>query len=278
MIPRIQVDRLNMNDAPIEELPPTSDMWVPGHRRRVLAHDVSTGAKTYVSEIPPAYRRAHEQAYREGHAPGRFEFHSVHEEGMVLAGRYDFGGWYDTDAPTYLNHPPTWVHPADQCVPDGARLIMKLSGPLGFEYHDIPSDWDGAEFPLDAAAAAPFEGVTRERVHAGIGDRREDGSSWHRLWHDPLHGWTTWFVTLPPRWRGSGAPWERPGGDEVFVIDGAADLRVGDAVLPFVAGDYACDPETVRSGGASERSDSGATMLRWTRGTDTDVPAGGAGR
>jgi hypothetical protein len=280
MMRRQRVERLNVNDAPIEELPPSSDMWVPGHRRRVLAHDPETGAKTYVSEIPPRYRRDHERAYREQHPPGRFEHHRIHEEGAILDGRYDFGGWYDFDAMSYLNHPPTWVHPADQCVPQGARLIMKLSGPLAFDYHDIPSDWDGTEFPLDPAAAAPYRGVTATSLQAGSGETRSDGSRWQRLWHDPLHGWTTWFVTIPAGWRGSGSGRERPGGDEVFVIGGDVALVVGDEVQPLVAGDYVCDPDVLRYGGMAESSRDGALLLRWTRNAEPldEVGAGtGAG-
>lgn len=270
MMRRIRVDRLNFRDAPVEELPPTSDMWVPGHRRRVLSHDAATGAKTYVSEIPADYRRDHERNYREQHAPGRFEHHPIHEEGVILDGRYDFGGWYDFDALSYLNHPPTWVHPADQCVPQGARLLMKLSGPLVFDYVDIPADWDGEEFALDPAAAAPFAGVSSVRLEPGHGVRRSDGSTWSALWHDPVDGWTSWFVSLPAGWSGEGEASDRPGGDEVFVIEGAVDLRIGDEVQPLVAGDYACDPERFRTGGRAESSPSGATLMRWTRGFDID--------
>lgn len=265
MMPRLRVERLNVNDAPIEELPPSSDMWVPGHRRRVLAHDIATGAKTYVSEIPPDYRRDHECSYRETYPPGRFEHHSVHEEGVVLDGHYDFGGWYYANAMSYLNHPPTWVHPADQCVPQGARLIMKLSGPLTFDYADIPADWDGTEFPLDPAAAAPHRGVTATSLRAGAGGPRKDGSWWQRLWHDPLHGWTTWFVTIPAAWRGSGPGTEEMGGDEVFVINGDVSLVVGDTVQPLAVGDYVCDPDVFRQGGTAETSREGALLLRWTR-------------
>lgn len=266
MVRRLRVERLNVREAPIEELPPTSDMWIAGHRRRLLSHDPVTGARTYVSEIPADYRREHERAYREQHPPGRFEFHAMHEEGVSLDGRYDFGGWYDFDAPCYLNHPPTWVHPADQCVPDGARLIMKLSGPLDFAYTDIPNDWDGAEFAIDPAAAAPYEGVTATRLdlEPGVGP---DGLHRQRLWTDPIEGWSTWSVVIPAGWRGHGEAWDVVGGDEVFVVSGAVDLRVGDDLQQFVAGDYACDPDVLRSGGEAESSPTGAHLIRWTRGT-----------
>lgn len=266
---RLRVERLNFRDAPIEELPPSSDMWVPGHRRRVLSFDPATGARTYVSEIPPLYRRDRERRYRERHAPGRFEHHRIHEEGVILEGRYDFGGWYGFDALSYLNHPPSWIHPADQCVPDGARLLMKLSGPLEFEYFDIPAEWDGREYALDPIAAAPFVGVTSARLEAEQGRRHADGSWWSRLWHDPVEGWTSWFVTVPPGWTGSGGPpTDRAGGDEVFVIDGAIRLRIGEEVQCLIAGDYACDPDRYRTGGAAESSEEGARLMRWTRGFD----------
>lgn len=265
MMRRLRVERLNVREAPVEELPPTSDMWVPGHLRRVLARDPASGATTYVSEIPPGYRRDHERRYRDARPAGRFEHHRIHEEGVLLEGRYDFGGWYGLDALSYLNHPPTWVHPADQCVPGGARLLMKLSGPLAFDYLDIPEKWDGTEFAVDAAAAGPYEGVTTRSLVPEDGLVRADGSRWVRLWDDPIAGWTTWFVTVPPGWRGVGPIRDEPGGDEVFLLEGDARLLIGEELQHLSAGDYACDPERSRSGGPEECSVAGATLMRWTR-------------
>jgi glyoxylate utilization-related uncharacterized protein len=107
--------------------------------------------------------------------------------------------------------------------------------------------------------------VTATSLRAGAGGPREDGSRWQQLWHDPLHGWTTWFVTIPAAWRGSGPGTEETGGDEVFVISGDVSLVVGDAVQPLVAGDYVCDPDVSRHGGTAETSRDGALLLRWTR-------------
>lgn len=263
MMDRRSVQPLEVRDAPVMELPPTSDMWVPGARRRVLSHDEVTGEITYISELPPGYRREHEVAYREGHPPGRFEYHDCHEEGFILDGRYDFGGWYDWDALSYLNHPPTWVHPADQCVPDGARLLMKLSGPLAFEYTDIPSDWDGTEFAVDPARAAPWPGVTRREL--GAPGRPTADAEWTELWNDPVRGWTTWFGVLAPGWRGSGQGFSRPGGDEVFVLEGDVSLRIGGDLHTLTAGQYACDARRYEDGGEEERSTTGCVLIRWTR-------------
>jgi hypothetical protein len=123
MMHRVRTGPVDVRDAPVAELPHTSDMWAPGAVRRVLAQDSATDAITYVPEIPAGYRRRAEVEYRRTYPAGRFEYHTCHEEGFILAGRYHFGGWYDWNALSYLNHPPTWVHPADQHAPDGARLV-----------------------------------------------------------------------------------------------------------------------------------------------------------
>jgi hypothetical protein len=267
MMPRLAVRPLNVADAPIAELPPTSDMWVPGARRRVLAHDPSTDAITYVSEIPVGYRRDAEAAYRQAHPPGRFEYHHCHEEGFILDGRYDFGGWYDWDALGYLNHPSTWVHPADQCAPEGARLIMKLSGPLDFKYRDIPEDWDGQEFPMDPERAREQRGVSSLALDPdGPSETDASGRRWQRIWHDVAGGWTTWLMTVPARWSGRGDGSSGPGGNELFVLTGDLRVRAFGDLVDLRAGDYVCDPERFEDGGAAERSEAGCVAIRWTRG------------
>ena len=270
MMDRRSVERIDVGDAPIVELPATSDMWVPGARRRVLSHDEATGEITYISELPSGYRRQHELNYRQQYPPGRFEYHDCHEEGFILDGRYSFGGWYDWDALSYLNHPPTWVHPADQCVPDGARLLMKLSGPLAFEYLDIPEHWDGEEFAVDPSRAAPWVGVTRNEL--GVPDLGRDDAGWTELWRDSVRGWTTWFGVLPPGWRGSGEGYSRPGGDEIFVLTGDVTLRVGGELLSLRAGQYVCDAQHHEDGGREQHSTGGCVLIRWIR----SAPAGGS--
>jgi hypothetical protein len=265
MMDRVRVEPLNVRDAPIADLPPDSDMWVPGARRRVLAHDASTDAITYVSEIPTGYRRSHEVAYREQWPAGRFEHHACHEEGFILDGRYDFGGWYGWGALGYLNHPATWVHPADQCAPEGARLLMKLSGPLDFVYTDIPEDWDGREYPVDPDRAAPYDGVSSVGLARGDGEEDETGRRWRRLWHDPVGGWTTWLLSAPPGWQGRGDRHQRGSGDEIFLLAGDLTTRILGEEVALRDGDYACDPDLLEDGGAAERSVDGCLAVRWTR-------------
>jgi hypothetical protein len=268
MMQRVRADPENVHDAPIAELPPTSDMWVPGARRRVLAQDPATDAITYVSEIPVGYRRQVEVDHRREHPAGRFEFHHCHEEGFILAGRYDFGGWYDWNALSYLNHPSTWVHPADQHAPDGARLIMKMSAPLDFVYRDIPSDWDGVEFPADPERAGGHRGVSSRPLDPDGGRPDRTGRRWQRLWHDVVNGWTTWLVVVPPSWRGSGDGRTAAGGDELFLLSGDVRTRVGGDLVDLREGDYVCDTDRFEDGGATERSGTGCLMIRWTRGVD----------
>lgn len=275
MMSRRMTERVNVRDAPIMELPPTSDMWVPGARRRVLAHDAETDAITYVSEIPMGYRRDAEVAYRQRHPPGRFEYHHCHEEGFILEGRYDFGGWYGWNALSYLNHPSTWVHPADQHAPDGATLIMKLSGPLEFSYADIPEDWDGREFPADAGLAGPHQGVSSRRLDAsGGGTVDPSGRRWQRIWEDVVGGWITWLVSVDPGWRGKVDGWAADGGDELFILSGGLRKRIHGDLIDLSEGDYVCAPDRFEDGGADERSDNGCVAIRWTRGVDPQLRPG----
>lgn len=266
---RLRVDPLNVRDAPVAELPPTNDMWVEGARRRVLSHDPDTGAITYVSELPAGYRRPAEIAYRRERPAGRFEYHTCHEEGFILEGRIDFGGWYDWQALAYLNHPSTWVHPADQCAPDGALLIMKLSGPLDFAYVAISEDWDGREYAADPGRAGPHHGASSLPVDVRA-DGREDGSGrrWQRAWTDVASGWTTWVVQAHAGWRGVGDGWSVAGGDELFVLSGDMRTRVRGDLVHLRQGDYVSDPERFEDGGGAEASEDGFVVIRWTRGVD----------
>lgn len=269
MMRRVAAGPLNVRDAPIAELPPTSDMWVAGAHRRVLAHGPGSDAITYVSMIPVGYRRPAEAEQRQRHAPGRFEHHHCHEEGFILRGRYDFGGWYEWNALSYLNHPSTWVHPADQEAPDGATLLMKQSGPLDFVYSDIPEGWDGREYPADPERAGPHQGVSSQPVDPeGGGELDASGRRWQRLWHDQVSGWTTWLLTVPAGWRGGGAGWAEEGGDELFVLSGGLRTRIHGGLVELAEGDYVCSPQRYEHGGADEQSVQGCVAVRWTRGIE----------
>lgn len=268
-MPRRRVEPLNVRDAPVVELPPTNDMWVAGARRRVLSHDPETDAVTYVSQLPVGYRRPAEIVYRRERAAGRFEYHTCHEEGFILDGSVDFGGWYPWQALAYLNHPSTWVHPSDQCAPDGAMLIMKLSGPLDFAYVDIPEEWDRREYPFDPQRAGPHRGTSSQPVDTAAGGGMDaSGRRWQRMWVDVVGGWTTWVLQLGAGWRGRGDGWAADGGDEIFVVSGDLRTRIDGQLVHLRQGDYVCAPDRFEDGGASEGSDEGCVAIRWTRGID----------
>jgi hypothetical protein len=160
------------------------------------------------------------------------------------------------------------VHPADQHAPEGAKLIMKMSGPLDFTYSDIPAGWDGNEFPADPQLAGEHRGVSSRPIDPAGGQPDRTGKKWQRLWHDVVTGWTTWLVTAPPGWRGEGEARSVPGSSEWFLLSGDLRTRIHGDLVDLRAHDYACDPHRFEDGGAAESSTTGYVAIRWTRGPD----------
>src|SRR6476659_8777988 len=56
--------------------------------------------------------------------PADFEYHTPQEEIFFLGGAVDFGDFYRAEAPSYLNHPPYWLHPAEQRFAPGGEAKM----------------------------------------------------------------------------------------------------------------------------------------------------------
>lgn len=201
-----------------------------------------------------------------------FEYHTPQEEIFILGGSVDFGDYYRAATPSYLNHPPYWLHPAEQrLAKDGeTTMLIRLSKPIDFGYVPIPADWDGREYfaedtasprgigisvlPLDNPAYAP---VLRNGMNTG-----EEAAV---LWENPADDVVTWLWRLPPGWQGSGAPWQVEGAsDEVYVLSGDLTTVHGDRDVHLAAGSYYCYSDVLYDGGERAHSDSGLLAVRWS--------------
>lgn len=243
--------------------------WPDGTTRKVLAVDPQTQGATFLLHLPGGYGRAEEAVAAREHEHGRFERHTCHEEIFNLGGSYRFGDFYDFPVMGYLNHPPHWVHPADQSTSTGVLLLIKNSCPVDFAFDPIPAGWDGIEGtgdgsgPLDPTTG----GVTMLAVDdvpwqpAPTPDGAESGVQVKHLWQDGAQGWSTWLMQVPPGWRNPLAERTGTGGDELFLLS-------GDLTHPrhgrLTAQAYYCDPESAAVGG--ESSETGCVAIRWTRG------------
>jgi hypothetical protein len=225
--------------------------------------DVPDGPKMILLTMPPGHRQRY-------HDRG-FEYHSFHEEIFLLDGYVQFGDWYDWTALGYINHPPNWIHPADQRTNVGATMLVKIAGPVDFTFKPIPDDWDGQEYVEgDVPAAAGMRGVTRQALDGlpwepvTLPGGRDMGFVARHIWDDP-DGWVTWMMRAPAGWRTEGGH-VRDGGDEIFLLEG--DLTI-EGVGRLAGRSYYCDPEKTVTGKSTE---AGFTAIRWTRGGDYVLP------
>ena len=232
-----------------------------GGWREQLAVDPDTGAETFLLTFPPRTTSPHR---------GELEYHTCHEENVLLSGRVDFDGWYQWQALGYLMHPPYWWHPAGYTFPNGATILIRLDAPVDFTYRPIPADWDGREWIAPeaphwcrnrAVTAAHLDPVPWEAVRDSAGQPL--GLEAKHLWDDVEQGWVAWLLRAPASWQGSGQQYA--GSDELYLL--AGDLRVGDVRL--VAGGYYFEPTVLRDDLASEE---GAVAIRWTRGAPWRLP------
>lgn len=167
-----------------------------------------------------------------------------------MEGEIHFGDYYSMTAPAYLNHPPGWVHPADQHSPSGVTLLLKNSAPVEFAYENIPADWDGVEWVTTGSAGdAAAQGVTCRQLSAGPVDEAHVDVLYE--WPDGMR--TEWWQ-VPASWRPESSP-ERF--EMIFVFDGS--VKLGDQIL------HANAYGSGRGLTAQASSASGATLIRWCR-------------
>ncbi|HEY8452725.1 MAG TPA: hypothetical protein VIL54_11090 [Natronosporangium sp.] len=229
--------------------------WPEGTKRTVLSTDPETGATTFLLQLPPGYHRPEERARAQA-GERRFEWHTCHEEIFFLKGEIWFGDNYCVRALGYLNHPPYWVHPADQHSESGATLLIKNSRRVDFEFGPIPQPWNGREYCQVERGSLEDDpnGITSLNLD-GVPWRCENGIRVKELYHY-RDGLRTELLRLPPNWRGEA----RPGlnREMLFVLSGA--LRVGDKELTewgYCSG--------TGSQLATASTDTGATIIRWYR-------------
>lgn len=251
--------------------------WQPGTERTVITVDPRTAGSTYLVRFPAGYERPQYRHPAPG-VPEQFEWHSCHEEIFCLEGSIRFGSWYVLPEMGYLNHPPRWVHPADQHSIEGCLLLIKNSSPCDFVFRDIPAQWDGVEYLDDGAPRAP-----RPDEAAGVSTVALDGIPWSpastatgtplgfdgRPVYQHPDGRTTWMARLPAGWSPpSGA--DRGAAESLFVVDGSVTVA-GEPLdrHGYASGDRGqlLAPDT--------HTDHGATVVCWSRGLADHVDLGG---
>jgi hypothetical protein len=201
--------------------------------------------------------------------PADFEYHTPQEEIFFLKGGVAFGDFYRADAPAYLNHPPYWLHPAEQRFAPGAdaTMLVRLSKPIDTFYVPIPSGWNGREYfdsgrsgppaisvlPLDEVVFGP---VFQDGVPTG-----EEGGA---IWRNDAENITTWLWRVPLGWRSDTPSWRVPGAsDEVYVIRGDLTITHGGRSVTLAEGSYYCYPDVLYGGGPAH-SDAGLLAVRWS--------------
>lgn len=252
---RLRVDPVQTRDLPRT---PTIHGWSPLR----LSSDPASGGGTKLFRIVPGYLGGADHA-------GEFEYHPGQSENILIEGDIDFGGYYRVAAPVYLNHPPFWVHPAEQRFdPTGdTLLLLRTASKIETSYVPIPDGWDGREFfaretgiprgvPRISLDAARFEPVLRDGWPSG-----EEAAV---LWIDPASQITAWLLRLPPGWRGDGPPTRSTGSDEMFVLSGDLTTVHDDRPVRLEKGSYYCYPDEVMEGGDQAHSENGFLAIRWT--------------
>lgn len=242
--------------------------WQPGTERTVMTVDPRTQGSTYLVRFPAGYERPDHRRRPDGVAE-QFEWHSCHEEIFCLEGSIRFGGWYVLPEMGYLNHPPRWVHPADQHSTEGCLLLIKNSSPCDFVFRDIPQPWDGVEYIDDDTPRMPLPGDATGVTTVGLEDLawqpvrtrsgEETGVDGRRIYDHP-DGRTTWMARVPAGWRAP-AGLDAGGAEALFVVDGA--LEVGGEALDRHGYASSATGLLLAPGAAS---DSGATLVCWSHG------------
>ncbi|MCC6791887.1 MAG: hypothetical protein IT336_09385 [Thermomicrobiales bacterium] len=253
--------RVAVPPTPLEAIP--EERTPHGTLRRAIV-DVPDGPRTLLLTFPAGMRHRY--------ADQGFEYHTAHEEIFLLDGYLKFGDWYDWRPLGYINHPPFWVHPADQKTDVGATMLVKYDGVMDFGFEPIPDGWDGQEYVAAAAThRSPVPGVSNATVNdipwepVFLPGDRAMGFDAKRLSDDPESGWTTWLMRAPAGWRTEGGR-VRVGGEEIFLLEG--DLTI-DGVGSLEGRGYYCDPERTITGKSSEQ---GCLAIRWTQGGDYLLP------
>lgn len=249
--------------------------WQPGTERTVMTVDPQTRGSTYLVRFPAGYERADHRRRPEGVAE-QFEWHSCHEEIFCLEGNVRFGEWYILPEMGYLNHPPRWVHPADQYSTEGCLLLIKNSSPCDFVFRDIPTEWDGVEYLDDHTPRAPGPGEAPGVTTVALEDLpwkslstasgAPTGIEGRRVYDHPDRR-TTWMARLPAGWSVPDTI-DRGGAEALFVVDGSIDIdgqALGHHGYVSKASGVLFAPGT--------RTDTGATVICWSQGlTDrTDI-------
>jgi hypothetical protein len=216
-----------------------------------------------------------------------FEYHSAQEEIFVLEGSVGFKDYYRATAPAYLNHPPTWLHPAEQRFDKtmNTRMLIRLSKPIDTFYVPIPEGWDGREYcalESDEPRGVGISTLQLDEVRYGpvLRDGKASGEEAGVLWHNPAENLVTWLWRLPPGWRGDGDPRQIDGAsDEVYVLSGDLTTRHGDRQVRLTKGTYYCYPDVLYDGDREASSEAGLLAVRWSRPVDAfTLPAVGHDR
>src|SRR5690606_30892924 len=164
--------------------------------------------------------------------------------------------YYSMSALGYLNHPPYWVHPADQHSPNGVTLLIKNSGPVDFEYVPIPQKWNGKEFCAVERGIPADDSTGISSLPVVSVPWAWQGTFQVRTLYEFRDGMRTELPRLPPGWRAdSESDLQR---EMLFVLDG--NLRVGDKELAEWG--Y-CSGRGSQLAQAS--TEVGATVIRWRR-------------
>jgi hypothetical protein len=248
---------------------PWQQTWPEGTWRKTLSIDPVTQGATFLLYLPPGYGRAEEAEVAQTHPRGRFEAHTCHEEIFNLGGNYRFGDYYTFPEMGYINHPPNWVHPANQSTDTGVLLLIKNSAPVSFDFTLIPEDWNGVEGTDRGTGNLDY-------TTGGVTLLPTDAAPWHKLssingtelgleakhiWQDSGSGWSTWIMKAPRGWVSPVAASTCEGGDEMFLLEGDfTHSRHG----RLEATSYYSDSDDISFGG--ESSENGCVAIRWSKG------------
>ncbi|MFN8533294.1 MAG: hypothetical protein U0556_07085 [Dehalococcoidia bacterium] len=205
-----------------------------------------------------------------------FEYHTPQEEIFVLEGSVAFGDFYRADALAYLNHPPYWLHPAEQRFDPhrDTRMLIRLTKPIDTTYLPMPDDWDGREYFAEESGTprgVAISALQLDLVRYGpvLRDGLASGEEAGVLWHSPAEGLVTWLWRLPPGWQGVGDPWQVDGAsDELYVLSGDLTTNHGGQRVQLRTGSYYCYPGVLYDGGREAHTDRGLLAVRWSHPVD----------
>lgn len=233
-----------------------------GKKYVLLTEDSDTGGWTRILLWPGGIVNSTDH-------PADFEYHTPQEEIFFLGGAVSFGDFYRADSPAYLNHPPYWLHPAEQRFsPDAdAKMLVRLSKPIDTFYVPIPPGWDGREYfdggraGPPAVSVLPLGELTYGPVlHYGAPTGEEAGV----VWRNDAENITTWLWRVPAGWRSTNRSWLVTGAsDEVYVLEGDLVAIHDNRRVNLAAGSYYCYPDTLYGGGTAS-SETGLLAVRWS--------------